>query len=271
MFYLDRWLFLWLNRCGMLEAERQIQIIKILKEKGSVNVCELSGTCGTSENTIRRDLLKLERDGMLRKTRGGAIVNSSGGIELPDFQREDQDRDERLRIGEAAAMLVQDGQTIIVDTGTTTLQIVPHLKSRRNLTVITNSLSVGNLLAESPDIVTIITGGILRPVTRNLVGFPAETFLQHQINTVNTAFLGMGGADLEKGCTNPNPFEVEVKRAMVACARRVVLMVAAGKIGYVAPFAVCPLSAIHVIITGRSLPAEKADALRARGAELVLV
>jgi DeoR family fructose operon transcriptional repressor len=255
----------------MLEAERQINIINILKERGSVGVSELGEFCGASENTIRRDLLKLQRDGILRKTRGGAIVNSSGGIELPDIQRVDRDCEEKTRIGRAAAEMVQDGETIIVDTGTTTLQIIPNLKTRRNLTVITNSLSTGNLLSDIPDIVTIVTGGILRPVTRSLVGFPAETFLQHQINTVSTAFLGMGGVDIERGCTNPNPFEVEVKRAMIASARRVVVMIASGKVGYVAPFPVCPLSDVHVVITGRSLPGDTADRLRARGVELVLV
>jgi DeoR/GlpR family transcriptional regulator of sugar metabolism len=255
----------------MLEAERQINIINLLKERGSVNVCELSELCTASENTIRRDLLKLEKNGMLRKTRGGAILNSSGGIELPDIQRVDRDREEKLRIGGAAAAMVRDGETIIIDSGTTTLQIIPHLKMRRNLTVITNSLSTGNLLSDIPDIVTIVTGGILRPVTRSLVGFPAEAFLKHQINTVNTAFLGMGGLDIELGCTNPNPFEVEVKRAMLVSARRTVVLIASAKIGYVAPFPICPLSDVHVVITGRSLPGDTADRLRATGVELVLV
>lgn len=254
----------------MLEAERQITVITLLKQKGSVSVGELSTHCGASQNTIRRDLLKLEKDGMLRKTRGGAILNSADGIELPDIQREDRDREEKMRIGQAAAAMVQDGQTIIVDSGTTTMQIIQHLRTRRNLTIITNSLTIGNLLADCTDIVSIITGGILRPVTRNLVGFPAESFLQHQINKVDTAFLGMGGVDCDRGFTNPNPFEVEVKRAMIAAARRSVVLLAASKVGYLSLFPVCPLSAVNAIVTGRAIAEEQAAAIRKGGIELVL-
>jgi DeoR family fructose operon transcriptional repressor len=255
----------------LLEAERQITVIGLLKQKGSVNVFELSELCAASQNTIRRDLLKLEKDGMLRRTRGGAILSNSDSIELPDVLREDRDREEKLRIGLAASEMVQDGETIIVDSGTTTMQMIQHLRPRRNLTVITNSLTLGNILADYADIVSIITGGILRPVTRNLVGFPAESFLQHQINTVNAAFLGMGGVDAGQGFTNPNPFEVEVKRAMIGSARRVVVLLASSKVGYASPFPVCPLSAVHAIVTGRSLAAELAAAIREAGVELVLV
>ena len=234
----------------MLEAERQLTIINLLKRKVGVKISDLSSMCQVSQNTIRRDLEKLEKDGVLRRTRGGAILSTSRGIELPADVREGRDYEEKQRIGAAAASLVEDNETIIADAGTTTLQVVRAIEGKKGITVITNSLLIGNNLSERTDIVGIVTGGIIRHVNDALVGFPVEAFLTHQIHEVDKLFLGVGGIDAQSGFTITTPFEVELKRAMIRSARQVIVVAASSKLGKTALFNVCPLDAVHVLITG---------------------
>ena len=249
----------------MLEAERQLTIINLLKRKVGVQISDLSEICQVSQNTIRRDLGKLEKDGILRRTRGGAILSTSRGIELPANVRESRDFEEKQRIGVAGVSLIDDDETIIVDAGTTTLQVVRNLEGKRGITVITNSLLIGNNLSEKPDIVGIVTGGIIRHVNDALVGFPVEAFLAHQIHEVDKLYLGVGGIDIGSGFTITTPFEVELKRAMIRSARQVIVVAASSKLGKTALFNVCSFDDVHTIITGKEAPTDVLEKIRNTG------
>ena len=246
----------------MLEAERQLIILSLLKRKTAVKISNLSEICQVSQNTIRRDLEKLEKNGILRKTRGGAIPSAPRGIELPAGVREVRDYEEKQRIGTVAASLVEDNETIIADASTTTLQVVRAIEDKQGITVITNSLLIGNALSERTDITGIVTGGIIRHANDVLVGFPVEAFLTHQVREVDKLFLGVGGIDIESGFTIMTPFEIELKRAMVRVARQVIVVAASSKIGKTALFNVCSFDSIHMIITGREAPARALEKIR---------
>jgi DeoR family transcriptional regulator of aga operon len=255
----------------MLEAERQLTIISLIKREGGVQISHLSEMCGVSQNTIRRDLEKLEKDGVLRRTRGGAMLNTAKAIEVPAGVRASKDAEEKRRIGLAAAEMVNDDETIIIDAGTTTAQVCRALEGKTGLTVITNSLSVGTYLSEKPGIVGIVTGGIIRPVTNTLVGFPVESFLTHQIQQVDKAFIGVGAVDIENGFTITTPYEVEVKRAMMKSAKQVIVVAAASKIGNASLFSVCGFDDVDILITGKGIPAAFVEAISERTVRLVTV
>jgi len=252
----------------MLEVERHQTIIKEIKQNGVVRVSDLSRLFDVSQNTIRRDLQKLEEEGLIRRTHGGAILEDFYGIDLPFVSREDKYREEKQHIGQKAAELIKDGETIILDAGTTVAQVARNIKNKRNLTVITNAVNVALELANSREILTILTGGIIREVTNCLVGYQAEEFLSKV--HVDKVFLAAGGVTVKEGLTNPNPFEVPVKKAMIKAAEEVILLVAHNKIGNIALAPIAPIEAVHKIITDDETPREKMELFQKKGIEIIL-
>ncbi len=244
----------------MLEVERHRSIIKEIKQNGVIRVPDLGKLLDVSQNTIRRDLQKLEEEGLLKRTHGGAIAEDFYGIDLPFITREDKYREEKQRIGRKAAELIQDGETIILDAGTTVAQIARNIKNRRNLTVITNAVNVALELAHCRDIVTILTGGIIREITNCLVGFVAEKFLSE--THVDKTFLAAGGVTIIEGLTNPNPFEVQVKKAMIKAAREVILAVTYNKFGKKALIPIASVKAVHKIVTDNGISQREISAFQ---------
>ncbi|MGQ9631437.1 MAG: DeoR/GlpR family DNA-binding transcription regulator [bacterium] len=251
----------------MFDVERQLNIVKLIRRRGSVRVSDLSESLGVSPNTIRRDLKKLEGDGLLRRTHGGAVLVGPSDMGPTLAERLDEFLDEKSRIGRKAAELIRDGESIILDAGTTTAQIAKHIGGRRGLTVITNAINIALELASSPGIATILTGGILSDITKCTAGFHAEQFLS-QFH-VSKAFISAGGVTPE-GATNTNTFEVQMKRTMMRVADEVILVVAHNKIGTVslAPFA--SIEDIHKIITDDGAPKDVVEAIRGKGVEVIL-
>jgi len=232
----------------MLEAERHQTIIKEIKENGVVRVSDLSRLFDVSQNTIRRDLQKLEEEGLIRRTHGGAILKDFYDDVSPPFTiRETKFKDEKQRIGQKAAEFIQEGETIILDAGTTVAQVAKNINNKRDLTVITNAVNVALELSHHRGIVTILTGGIIMETINCLVGYPAEEFLSKV--HVDKAFLAAGGVTVKEGLTNPNPFEVPAKKAMIKAAEEVILLVAHNKIGNIALAPIAPIEAVHKIIT----------------------
>jgi len=252
----------------MLEVERHQSILRQVKQNGVVRVSYLSKLLGVSQNTIRRDLQKLEEEGLIKRTHGGAVLEDFYGIDLPFVTREDKYREEKQRIGEKASELIEDGEAIILDAGTTVAQLAKNIKTKRDLTVITNAVNVALELANCRQILTILTGGIIREVTNCLVGYQAEEFLKNI--HVDKLFLAAGGVTAEEGLTNPNPFEVPVKKAMIKAAEEVILLVAHNKIGKVALAPIAPIEAVHKMVTDSKASQKDLQAFREKGVEVII-
>jgi len=252
----------------MIEVERHQVIINRVKEKGIVSVSDLSDLFQVSENTIRRDLQKLEKNEVIKRTHGGAILKRFNNLDIPFTTREDEYRKEKQAIGYKASQIINSGDNIILDAGTTTAQIAKNIKDKRDLTVITNAVNIALELSNCREIVTILTGGIIREITNCLVGFQAEEFLRKTY--VDKTFLAAGGVSIEEGLTNPNPFEVGVKKAMIEAAKEVILVVAHNKFGNVALTPIAPIKAVHRIITDNGVSSKYLEIFQQKGIEVIL-
>lgn len=248
------------------EGRRHL-VLEALEERREVAVAALSQTAGVSEMTVRRDLEALEREGLLKRVHGGAVSAVSRGYEPPYALRSSREREIKRAIGERAATLVDDGDTIAVDVGTTTLELARSLSLADNLTVLTPSLRVAEVLTANPGIRTIVTGGIARHGELSLIGDLAERAFE-QLHC-DTAFLGAGGVDPRAGVTEFNLEDTRVKRAALASARRVVILADASKLGSVALASICPLDRVDVLVTDQGASHEVLDPIREMGVEVL--
>jgi DeoR/GlpR family transcriptional regulator of sugar metabolism len=248
--------------------ERRQQIARILEAQLRVTVSELSQHFSISEVTIRKDLAWLEKQKVAVRTHGGAVAATTGTNEMGFAVREHLQQTEKDRIGAAAANCVQDGETIFIDASTTALAMAQLLKSRRELTVVTNGLRSGMTLVGLPGISVLIPGGMLREESFSLVGTWGAAVLQ-QIH-ISRAFLGARGFTLNEGLTDVNSEEVELKRAIVASAREVVAIIDHSKWDQVALATFCSLERIKMIITDGKAPAEMVKQVRAMGIDVCI-
>jgi DeoR/GlpR family transcriptional regulator of sugar metabolism len=247
----------------MHTQERLQAILDLLGSHGSVSVGDLSERLHVTPMTVRRDLAALERKGLLRRVRGGAVSAQGRSYEPPLLTRARNNPEAKRRIGAAAAELVRDGDSIAIDVGTTALEVARHLVGRHNLTVITPSVHVAGLLAEQPTIRVILTGGILRPGEFSLVGDLAERAFKDFF--VDKLFLGIGGVDFAAGLSEFNLEDAQVKRAMIASAKEVIVVADCSKFARVAFAAVADLAAVRHVVTDSGVPGEVVAGLESRG------
>lgn len=217
---------------------------------GEASISELAQSFGSSEMTIRRDLEVLEQEGLARRVRGGAISTQSRSYQPPILQRSSQEQAAKQRIGSAAAQLVGPGETTVLDGGSTTLQMARALNPGMSLTVITSSLLIATELDTKPGITTIVTGGSLRNGEMSLVGPRAEAAFE-DLNC-DSVFIGAAGISVDKGITEYNMADTEIKRAAIRSSRRVVVLADASKMGQIAFVNVAPLQDIDLLITNAS-------------------
>jgi len=252
----------------MAVLERHDQTLKLLGDRGEVSVAALSRSLAVSEMTIRRDLEALERQGLLRRVHGGAISVVSRGYEPPFGLRAARSTEAKARIGALAASLISPGEALIIDVGTTALELARELADRSGLTVLTPSFRAAELLNRNADLRVIVTGGILRPGELSFVGDLAErAFADLHCDVV---YLGAGGIDATVGVSEFNLDDARVKRAAVASARRCVVLADSSKLGRVAVASVCPVDRIDVLITDEGAPAETIERLRERDVEVLV-
>jgi DeoR family transcriptional regulator of aga operon len=253
-----------------LEATlRHLEIVDQLKNDGQVQVARLADRFGVSAVTIRTDLEYLEGQGLLRRTRGGAIPAEIKRFELPLEESRQVSAREKERIGNYAAGLVQDGETIILDVGGTTTQLAKALSpSLRNVVVITNALNIALLLEQHPGVSVVVTGGTLRPLQHSLVN-PYATLLLKEFNA-DKAFLGCNGVHPDKGFTNTNLQEAEIKRAMLEAASETYVLADHTKLMKVATARIAPLSAVNGLITDHQAVAADIELLQTSGLNIGL-
>ncbi|MBS1812157.1 MAG: DeoR/GlpR transcriptional regulator [Acidobacteria bacterium] len=253
----------------MLIEERRDQILSLLHQQGRVRVKDLSQQLKTSEVTIRNDLQELHERGHLRKTHGGAILPVTVNNETPLQEKYRSRAAEKSRIGAAAAELIHDGETIILDSGTTTQEIAKRIKDKRDLTVITNGVNIAMELVGVPGIRVVLLGGVLRDNAFSIVGHFAEEMLQHF--SADKLFLAADACDLEFGISTPNLEESRVNQAMTRIAREKILVADASKFGKRSLSRIIPLLDMNQVITDTQLADDYQIALRQYGVELVLV
>lgn len=254
---------------NMLIDERRRHILSLVHSQGRVLVGELSRTLGISQITIRKDLEHLQSRGLVQRTHGGALRLQSGALFDPSLQeKQKQHSQEKQRIADQAARMVQEGQCVMLDSGTTTTAVAHALKRFSQLTLITNAVNIAADLA-STSFEVILIGGTLRKNSFSLVGPLAEDVLEEM--HADILFLGVDGFDVETGITTPNFLESRVNRAMVKAARRVVVVCDSTKFSRRSLSRIIPTSAVHCVITDRNLPRETEEALRNLNIEVILV
>ena len=232
----------------MSEADSRREAIAVaVAERGRVSVANLSQTLHVSDMTVRRDLEVLEDQGLVRRVRGGAVARTSNAYEPPYLKRRSQHTDAKQRIAEAAAELILDGDTVVLDTGTTSLALARVIRGRKMITVVTAALRVATELANEPDIRVVVAGGFIRPNELSLVGALAESAFR-EFNC-DTAFIGAGGVHPVKGVTEFNADDARVKRLALAASTRHVVLADASKLGRVAFANVASIDEIGLLIT----------------------
>ena len=252
--------------------ERQEHIARIVEEHGRARVADLARQFDVSAVTIRKDLLALETEQRLVRAHGGAIAIDRSRPELAFDIRERLQADEKLRIGAAAAALVSDGESIVMDASTTALSVARHIKSRgawSQLTIITNGLRIASELAGHPGLTVLMLGGRVRWEALSVVGQLGDGLFS-RIN-VQKAFLGAAGFTLESGLSDATDEEAQIKRSMVAAAREVIAIVDHTKWERAAFATFCAIDQVGTVPTDPGAPAAMMDALRARGVDVRIV
>jgi DeoR/GlpR family transcriptional regulator of sugar metabolism len=245
----------------MLTAERRRSIMQILQRDGKVLATELSKSLHVSEDTIRRDLRELAAADMLQRVHGGALPSSPTTASFTE--RKLQAPGAKAAIAHAAVGLIRQGQVIILDGGTTPLQVAQHLPHDLRATIITHSPPIALALAEYPEIEVILTGGKLYKHELVTVGTAAiEAFRNIR---ADLCFLGINSLHPEVGISTRDLEEAYVKRAMIASAAEVVALTSAEKLGTASPYIIGPLSDLTYLVTERSVPNEVLAPYRALG------
>jgi DeoR family transcriptional regulator, aga operon transcriptional repressor len=253
---------------------RRERMLAMVLEKEFVRVSDLSTAFGISEVTVRSDLEMLDARRAIRRVRGGAVaVANRLRNELSFEESLSASAVEKQLIGHAAAGLVASGESVILDVGTTTTFMARALVARDDLedvVVLTNGLNIALELEPAiPRICVIVTGGSLRRLQHSLVD-PMARYLLEQINT-DTCFIGCNGIDSERGVTNINAPEAEIKKRMLETASRRIVLADSSKIGQIELARVAPITGIDLLITGPSVAPDELDRLRNAGLDVMVV
>jgi len=237
----------------LFATERKRAILDLLEKQGKVKVIELSETFDVSEPTIRRDIKELDEKGMLIRTHGGAIAREEGEHEPSFKEKQDKYYKEKESIGKLAAGLVNEGDIILLDSGTTTLQIAKELIVK-NITVVTNSLDIAYELEKKPDVEVVLTGGIMRWNTRAMVGPVADGALEKF--HVDIAFMGTNYISIDGGLTTHNMMEANTKSNMINIAKRVFVVCDHTKFDKTTFYRIASLKDLDGVITDRGMTQE---------------
>ena len=251
--------------------ERRGRMLSVIKEREFVPVTELSDRFGISEVTVRSDLAALASLGQIHRIRGGAIRRGVLGQERPFEESEAAYADEKRAIARAAAELLSDGESVIVDVGTTAVAAARAIAARddlKDVVVFTNGLKTALALESAiPRLSVVVSGGTLRPLQHSLVEPMASRILDGELS-VATVFLGCNGVHPDAGITNVNLPEAHVKQRMLKSAQRKVVLADGSKIGRIALSQLCGVDEIDMLITGESASLAVVEALRERGCEV---
>ncbi len=250
-------------------VERRSIIIKELNQKGKVAVNVLSKLFGVSEVTIRNDLAQLEKKNILIRARGGALKIDPVGIDYHISEKDKINIKVKQLIGSKATNFVNEGDTIMIDSGTTTMQLVRNLDNKMSLTVITNALNIANQFFNNNNINVIIPGGFLRNKSFSLVGTPAEKSIRNYF--CDKLFLGVDGLDINYGLSTPNIEEAHFNSTMIEMSNQVIVLADSSKIGKRSLAFICPLTKVDILITDSDISNDQKRSLENIGIKVVIV
>lgn len=259
------------KRPRLLSEERRREILRVLEEQGRVTVNSLADQFHISVVTIRSDLEELGAKGLLVRSHGGAILPLSAQQEYPLQFKKTLHHAEKVRIGRAAAQLIQPRETVIIDGGTTTAEVARAIKrtSPEALTVITHALNIAVELADSPGISLIMIGGLFRHVSKSCVGPPAERMMSDL--HADHFFLGVDGLDPEMGPSTPDMLEAQLNSQMIRSSREVSLLADATKFGRRSLSLIEDMRSVHRVITDSRVSQEMVCQLRKMGIDVLVV
>ncbi|MCC7447372.1 MAG: DeoR/GlpR transcriptional regulator [Anaerolineae bacterium] len=253
----------------MNAKERQRAILEMVADKGVVTIDEICTQFEVSDMTARRDLSYLEGNNLLKRIHGGAIKVQAHSYEPPFRIRTRENSNEKQAIAALAATLVEDGDTIALDVGTTTLKLAEHLREKKRLTILTPSLAIASLLADQVGIRLILTGGTLRMGEQAFAGDLAVEMVNRF--HVDKVFTGAAGVDLESGIADFDVEQTAVKRCLIAAGNQRILVTDSSKFGRKALVKAVPLSEIDTIVTDDRLDKAYQEPLKDIGITLHLV
>lgn len=240
----------------MLVEQRYQTIIDLMQADGSVRVADLKKNLGVSPETVRRDLENMEQQGLIRRTRGGAFLNTElsqkEGREtsayMPFGQRELEHVESKLEIAEFAVRFIKEGESIALDSGTTSYELARVIKRRfRNLTVVTNSLAIANELSDAQGITLIVTGGVYRPEESAFASDMAGLIFSKL--SIDTFFLTTCGISVEKGVTYQRMDEIVVQEKMMDASDKTIVIADSSKLGINSLVKMCDINRVSLIIT----------------------
>jgi DeoR family transcriptional regulator, aga operon transcriptional repressor len=254
----------------LLVEERRRMIVDYVESNGRATVEELAARFGTSSVTIRNDLETLARSSAIARSHGGALPVTTTN-DVPLNIKETRSHPQKLRIGQTAAKLIQNGETIILDSGSTTAEIARQIRQMKfeSLTVVTNALNIALELSGLPNIRVMMLGGLLRQTSYSLVGPDAEQALSRI--SADRLFLGVDGLDPVVGVTTPDPLEASLNALMIRVSRETIAVFDASKLGQRSLSVITPVQTLHTAITDNSAAPEMVEALRNAGVKVMLV
>lgn len=248
-------------------VERRSDILTLLQKSGSERVEDLAHQFNVSNVTIRKDLNTLEKSGYITRSHGFAVLSTRLVVELPNVTKETRCLELKQKIGQLAATLLVPEERIIIDSGTTTKEIVTHIGDLP-LTVLTNGLDTAMALVNCPNVELRMTGGVLRKGAMSFSGVMADNNLRY--NRFDKVFLGVDGFDLNKGVTTFNEQEAQLNRLMCRAANKIIVMADSSKFGQYSDFVICEANQIDVLITDENLPAHYRTYLENHGIEVLI-
>ncbi len=231
----------------MLAIERRREILARLAANGKVIVSELAKDFDVTEETIRRDLEKLDKEGLASKTYGGAVSTRFSAVDLPYNVREGVNVEQKQAIADKLCDIIQDGERIMADSSSTALYIIKKIKEKKNLTIITNSVKILLELAEKSDWTVLSTGGVLKKGALSLTGSSAEKMIRSY--HVDTSICSCKGLDISLGVTDSNENDAQIQQAMLDSAERRILAVDSNKFDNKSFVKVCSAADVDIIVT----------------------
>ncbi|MEX0646477.1 MAG: transcriptional repressor AgaR [Balneolaceae bacterium] len=250
-------------------VERRDSIIQLIHEYGKVRVDNLSEKFDVSSVTIRNDLDFLENKGILHRTHGGALIRKNVYEDPTLEEKQKLFQKEKQRIGEKAIEMINSGDSILLDSGTTAMEIAHRLTGKKNLTVMTNAINIALKLGSFDNLNVMLTGGVLRKESFSLVGPEAEATISNYY--FDKLFLGVDGLDIKFGLTTPNPMEAQLNRTMVDRAQQVIAIADSSKFGKHSFSYICDVDVISTIITDVNISSQYEVELLRRNINVIKV
>lgn len=247
----------------VFSLERQQAILAFVEENKKATVAELCQIFKVSTSTIRNDLREMEKNMLVTRTHGGVLIRSKTGVEMMSTEKEICNHDAKVMVAQLALEQIEDGDTLLLDTGTTTLELAKILGERQQLTVITNDLKIALTLEDSPGVVNLFfIGGAVRKKLHCVIPFNNDNSLSDLI--IDKAIMGTNGFTLKNGATTPDVRQAAFKKKMIACSTSVILLADSTKIGRDAFAKFADTSDIHIFITD-SIKDDVRSGLEAQG------